>query len=95
MLKKPALALIRFYKAAVSPYLPSACIYQPTCSEYTAEAISVHGVAKGSWMGMSRIARCNPFATGGIDLVPPRAGTVASTADEAVADGGATETRRR
>ena len=70
MIKKAALALISFYRLAVSPYLPSSCIYQPTCSVYTAEAIETHGLKRGVWMGAKRIARCNPFNTGGLDLVP-------------------------
>ena len=72
MIAKSALALIKAYKLAVSPYLPSTCIYQPTCSDYTSEAIKVHGVLKGAWMGAKRIARCNPFTTGGLDPVPVR-----------------------
>ena len=76
MIKKVALMLIKGYKLAVSPYLPSSCIYQPTCSDYTAEAIHSHGVVKGSWMGIKRIARCNPFSTGGLDLVPSPASDV-------------------
>ena len=70
MIAKSALAIIKFYKLAVSPYLPSTCIYQPTCSEYMAEAIELHGVFKGTWMGMKRLVRCNPFTTGGLDPVP-------------------------
>lgn len=70
MIKKSALALISFYRLAVSPYLPSSCIYQPTCSVYTAEAIEIHGLIRGVWLGSKRIARCNPFITGGLDLVP-------------------------
>lgn len=72
MISKSALAILKFYKLAVSPYLPSTCIYQPTCSEYTAEAIEQHGVLRGIWMGMKRIVRCNPFTTGGLDPVPVR-----------------------
>ena len=70
MIKRSALALLKLYKLAVSPYLPSSCIYEPTCSEYAAEAIETHGVLKGVWMGAKRIARCNPFSTGGLDPVP-------------------------
>lgn len=72
MIAKSALALIKFYKLAVSPYLPSNCIYQPTCSEYAAEAIAQHGVLRGIWMSVKRIVRCNPFTTGGLDPVPVR-----------------------
>ena len=70
MIKKAALALISFYRLVVSPYLPSSCIYQPTCSVYTAEAIEIHGLIRGIWLSVKRIARCTPFVTGGIDLVP-------------------------
>ena len=76
MIKKAALMLIKGYKLAVSPYLPSSCIYQPTCSDYTTEAIEAHGVLKGSWLGIKRIARCNPFTTGGLDLVPSPASSI-------------------
>jgi putative membrane protein insertion efficiency factor len=65
-----ALGLIRFYKKRISPLLPPSCIYTPTCSEYTYEAIEIHGVLRGSWMGFRRILRCNPFAKGGYDPVP-------------------------
>ena len=71
MITKFALALLRFYKLSISPYLPTSCIYQPTCSEYMSEAIEIHGVSAGVWMGIKRIARCHPFATGGLDPVPP------------------------
>ncbi len=70
MITKSALALLRLYKLAVSPYLLSTCIYEPTCSEYASEAIQIHGPARGMWMGIKRIARCNPFTTGGLDPVP-------------------------
>lgn len=70
MITKAALALIQVYRLAISPYLPSSCIYQPTCSVYTAEAIEVHGFVRGAWMGAKRLVRCNPFNTGGLDLVP-------------------------
>ncbi len=65
-----ALGLIRFYKKRISPLLPPSCIYTPSCSEYTYEAIEIHGVLRGSWMGFRRILRCNPFAKGGYDPVP-------------------------
>lgn len=81
MIAKSALALIKAYKLAVSPYLPSSCIYQPTCSEYMTEAIEEHGVLKGVWLGAKRIARCNPFTTGGLDPVPICDEDVKSDAD--------------
>jgi uncharacterized protein len=65
-----ALALIRGYKRFLSPLLPSACIYEPTCSIYTYQAIERFGVIRGTWMGIKRIGRCHPFAKGGYDPVP-------------------------
>jgi uncharacterized protein len=69
-MKTIALGLIRFYKRFISPLLPPSCIYEPTCSMYTYEAIEKHGVLKGSWLGFLRILRCHPFAKGGYDPVP-------------------------
>lgn len=69
-MKAVVLALIRFYKRFISPALPSACIYEPTCSVYTYQAIEKYGVIKGGWMGIKRIARCHPFHHGGYDPVP-------------------------
>lgn len=72
-MKKAVLAALRFYKTRVSPLLPPACRYTPTCSEYAYEAIARHGVARGSWLAVRRILRCHPFARGGHDPVPDRA----------------------
>lgn len=69
-MKHIALALIRFYKRFISPALPSACRFHPTCSQYTYEAIERYGVIKGGWLGIKRIARCHPFNPGGYDPVP-------------------------
>lgn len=72
MAKRIVLGVLSFYKLAVSPYLPSQCRFHPTCSEYAADAVAEHGVAKGGWMGLKRLVRCNPWATGGFDPVPER-----------------------
>jgi uncharacterized protein len=69
-MKALALAMIRFYKRFLSPVLPSACIYEPTCSVYTYQAIERYGVIRGTWMGIKRISRCHPFHAGGYDPVP-------------------------
>lgn len=69
-MKQVAAFCLRLYKGVVSPFLPVACRYVPTCSEYTAEAVARHGLLRGSALGLWRILRCNPFARGGYDPVP-------------------------
>lgn len=71
-MKKLLIALIRGYKRFISPLLPDACIYTPTCSEYAIEAISQWGVVRGLGLAIWRVLRCNPFAKGGYDPVPQR-----------------------
>ena len=63
-------SLIRGYQAFVSPLLPSACRYTPTCSAYALEAVEKHGPLKGSFLAFKRVLRCNPFSRGGYDPVP-------------------------
>ena len=58
------------YKRFISPLLPSACRFHPTCSEYMREAVEIHGVARGVWLGLKRLVRCQPFCKGGYDPVP-------------------------
>ena len=64
-----AIGLIRAYKLIVSPLLPSACRFHPTCSEYMKDAIEKHGVVKGVGLGLRRLSRCHPFHQGGFDPV--------------------------
>ncbi len=61
--------LLRLYKYAVSPLLPSACRFHPTCSDYMHQAVVKYGAARGVWLGVKRLARCHPFHEGGIDPV--------------------------
>jgi putative membrane protein insertion efficiency factor len=68
---RSAVGLLRVYKRWVSPLLPPACRFTPTCSEYMAEAIHVHGAGRGLWLGVRRLSRCHPFHPGGLDPVPP------------------------
>ena len=72
MLKKIFIAPIKFYKKFISPLLGNHCRYLPTCSEYMMQAIEIHGVVKGLILGIRRILRCNPWAKGGYDPVPPK-----------------------
>jgi putative membrane protein insertion efficiency factor len=65
-----AVGLIKLYQNTVSKVLPSVCRFQPTCSQYTLEAIKKYGFARGSWLAAKRIVRCNPFSEGGYDPVP-------------------------
>jgi putative membrane protein insertion efficiency factor len=64
-----ALTILRIYKRWISPALPSACRYRPTCSEYMMEAIERHGTLRGIGMGLLRLLRCHPFHEGGFDPV--------------------------
>lgn len=68
----PIVVLIKFYQLAVSPFLGKNCRYDPTCSHYTLEALKVHGLLKGSWLAMKRIASCHPWGGEGYDPVPPK-----------------------
>lgn len=61
--------LLRAYKRFLSPLLPSACRFHPTCSEYMLAAVERHGALKGFLMGLGRLARCHPFHAGGFDPV--------------------------
>jgi putative membrane protein insertion efficiency factor len=69
-MKKLLIKSIKIYKKYISPVLPPACRYFPTCSEYALEALEKYGAAKGSFLAAKRILRCNPFAKGGYDPVP-------------------------
>jgi putative membrane protein insertion efficiency factor len=64
------IAALKGYKLLISPLLPSACRYRPTCSEYMMDAVEQHGVLRGVWIGLKRLARCHPFHDGGYDPIP-------------------------
>ncbi len=68
---KLILATLRGYKRFISPALPTACRYVPTCSDYAIEAVERHGAIRGSSMALWRLLRCNPFGGHGYDPVPP------------------------
>lgn len=81
-MKTASLALIRLYQAAISPLFGVACRYEPSCSRYAYEAIEVHGVARGTWLGLRRLSRCRPGGGSGYDPVPPHHGQATSGADD-------------
>jgi len=62
--------LLRGYKRWISPMLPHACRFVPTCSEYALEAVERHGALRGGWLALVRLLRCHPFASAGYDPVP-------------------------
>ena len=62
--KRIFLALIRFYQRQISPGLPRRCRFIPTCSQYALEAIEKYGAARGGWLALKRLLRCNPFNRG-------------------------------
>jgi putative membrane protein insertion efficiency factor len=66
------LVLLRGYKILVSPLFAGACRYTPSCSDYMAEAVRLHGAPRGVWFGLRRLARCHPFGGHGVDPVPGR-----------------------
>ena len=72
IVSRALVTMCRMWKRYVSPSLPPACRFEPTCSEYAAEAVELHGAARGSWLALRRLARCHPFARAGFDPVPPR-----------------------
>ena len=69
-MKQLLIALVRFYRAAISPYRRPCCRFVRTCSQYALEALEKYGALKGGWLTLRRILRCNPFHKGGYDPVP-------------------------
>lgn len=61
---------IRGYQRFISPAFPARCRFSPSCSHYAVEAITRHGVLRGSWLAARRLLRCHPFHPGGVDPVP-------------------------
>jgi len=68
--RRAVVGLLRFYKRFVSPLLPAACRFYPSCSEYAMQAVELHGVWRGAGLALWRLARCHPFSKGGYDPVP-------------------------
>jgi uncharacterized protein len=66
------IALIKGYRYGIRPMLGQRCRFFPSCSEYTLEAVQTHGAAKGAYLGAKRIAKCQPWHSGGFDPVPEK-----------------------
>jgi putative membrane protein insertion efficiency factor len=69
VLRDLTIGILRIYKRWISPMIPSACRFHPTCSEYMIEAVERHGAIRGLWLGVRRLLRCHPFHQGGFDPV--------------------------
>ena len=69
-MRQVAVGFVRAYQIFLSPLIPSACRYYPSCSAYAIEAIERHGVLRGAWLATRRVGRCHPFHSGGYDPVP-------------------------
>ena len=70
ILALPFIALILFYRKAISPWMPPSCRFTPTCSAYGLEAFRRYGLFKGFWLTVKRISRCHPWGGSGYDPVP-------------------------
>lgn len=69
-MKKILIGIVKGYTYLISPFMPPACRYEPSCSQYMVQAIDIHGSIAGVWMGIKRILRCHPMHEGGYDPVP-------------------------
>jgi hypothetical protein len=69
-MKQLLILFVRAYQVVLSPHLPAACRYYPSCSHYAIEALQKHGALRGGWLAAKRIGRCHPFRPGGFDPVP-------------------------
>jgi putative membrane protein insertion efficiency factor len=65
------LAAVRSYQLLIAPFTGGACRFEPSCSQYAIAAIETHGLGRGMWLALRRVARCHPLAAPGIDPVPP------------------------
>lgn len=70
MLKQAAILIVRVYQLTISPLLGNCCRFYPSCSNYMIESLRKHGLIKGGWLGIKRLAKCHPWHTGGSDPVP-------------------------
>lgn len=71
-MRTPVIGLVRSYQLLISPLIGPRCRYYPSCSQYTIEAVRVHGAARGCYLAVQRVLRCHPWHAGGFDPVPSR-----------------------
>jgi putative membrane protein insertion efficiency factor len=69
-MRRLEMGLIVVYQRMISPMFGNVCRFEPSCSEYTRQAIEKYGVLHGTWLGMKRVSRCHPLHRGGFDPVP-------------------------
>jgi uncharacterized protein len=84
-MKYVLIGLLKGYRFAISPLYGQVCRYHPTCSAYALEAVQTHGAVRGTWWSMRRVARCHPWAAGGLDPVPPAKNRRSSTLSSSLA----------
>ena len=84
-MKYVLIGLLKAYRFAISPLYGQVCRYHPTCSAYALEAVQTHGAVRGTWLAMRRVARCHPWAAGGLDPVPPHKNRRSSTPPSSLA----------
>jgi uncharacterized protein len=70
--QRGALVMLRLYKLLLSPMFAGSCRFLPSCSDYARDAVTTHGVMKGTWLAVRRLSRCHPFGSSGYDPVPGR-----------------------
>lgn len=70
MMQRVLVGIVKAYRLLLSPWLGSACRFEPTCSVYALQALELHGAAKGSYLTLRRLGRCHPWCNGGYDPVP-------------------------
>lgn len=84
--RRVVIPLLKVYKRWLSPLLPAACRFQPTCSEYAGEAVEIHGLWRGGLLTVRRLLRCQPFCRGGFDPVPAPFGRSAGSGQATAPD---------
>jgi putative membrane protein insertion efficiency factor len=90
MMKALLLALLRFYRAAISPWLGNVCRFEPSCSRYSMACIEHLGAARGCWLTLQRLCKCHPFHPGGYDP-PPISGMLPGASEDRSSDANAEE----